>query len=162
MEIRPSQIIRFFNDLAFGDPDPGPNPQFQTQTIVNGDGEEEEQRIGVRSDTLAQYKKAISYYMPYKNVPWCRNRGNPTRSGDINAQLKRIKLMEVRGIGEILYSHHSCSIRRHCMRAPTAHDLLVLESENIADVAKRCRWKDSGVFRKYLAKLNDRPDTIIT
>ena len=55
----------------------------------------------IRSNTLQFWKKALSYYMPNKNMQWNQltNHGNPTRSQALNDLLKRVKKAEVRGQG---------------------------------------------------------------
>ena len=50
-----------------------------------------------RSNSLAFWKKAISFFMPNRLIPWVsgRNKGNPTRSIEINNLIKRVKKKEV-------------------------------------------------------------------
>ncbi len=70
---------------AFGVPDPpsDANPTF------------------ARSNSLAYWKKAMSFFMPDRLVVWVsgRNEGNPTRSIEVNSHIKRIKKKEVRKQG---------------------------------------------------------------
>jgi hypothetical protein len=55
-----------------------------------------------RSSTLEVAKKAISFYMPNRLMPWNSqtNSGNPTRSTQVNDLIKRIKKKEVRKEGK--------------------------------------------------------------
>jgi hypothetical protein len=54
-----------------------------------------------RSNSLAFWKKAISFFMPNRLIAWTsgRNEGNPTRSIDVNNLIKRVKKKEVRKQG---------------------------------------------------------------
>jgi len=83
LEVTPLEIKRWLCDRAFGDPD------------IN----EDSRPINCRSSTLEMCKKAVSFFMPYKNVPWCAGQGNPTRSGIVNDVIKLVKRYEVRGEG---------------------------------------------------------------
>jgi len=49
--------------------------------------------------TLEYMKKAVSYFMPYKRVAWCKGRGNPTRSSAVNDLLHHVKQLEARNEG---------------------------------------------------------------
>ncbi len=70
---------------AFGVPDPpsDANPTF------------------ARSNLLAYWKKAISFFMPDRLVVWVSGRyeGNPTWSIEVNSLVKRIKKKDVRKQG---------------------------------------------------------------
>ena len=54
-----------------------------------------------RSSSLQHWKKAISYFMPNKNMQWneITGFGNPTRSQAVNNMINRVKRLEVRGQG---------------------------------------------------------------
>jgi hypothetical protein len=54
-------------------------------------------RLQPRSNSLAIWKKAISFFMPNCLIPWYsgRNEGNPTRSIETNNLIKRVKKKEV-------------------------------------------------------------------
>jgi hypothetical protein len=54
-----------------------------------------------RSNSLAFWKKAISFLMPNRLIPWYtgRNEGNPTRSIEINNLIMRVKKKEVQKQG---------------------------------------------------------------
>jgi hypothetical protein len=56
--------------------------------------------ISARANSLAMDKKAISYFMPNRDV-WSvtRTEGNPTRSALVNALIKRVKKKEARKQG---------------------------------------------------------------
>ena len=70
----------------FGEPNPGPNSR-----PTEG-----------RSSSLEYYKKAISYYMPNQHIGWDMEaeRGNPTRSLEVQNLIKSIKRLEVRRQGK--------------------------------------------------------------
>ena len=52
-----------------------------------------------RSSALEACKRALSFCMPHRTVPWCNNQGNPTRSAPVNDIIKEVKKFEVRGEG---------------------------------------------------------------
>ena len=83
LELTPLDIKRWMSDIVFGDPDPGPDDR-----PTHG-----------RSASLEQAKKAVSFFMPNKSMPWCDGRGNPTRSAAVNDLIKEVKRFEVRGEG---------------------------------------------------------------
>ena len=88
LEIQPLDIKYFFGMLAYGDPNFKTGPPWNHRPIY------------ARSSSIEQYKKSLSYYMPYRNVPWTNDgRGNPTRSTDVNDLIKEMKKFEVRGEG---------------------------------------------------------------
>jgi len=87
LSIRPNDIKRFMAFCAFGDPDYDVNPPANHRPTK------------CRSSTLEATKRALSFYMPYKLVPWCQNRGNPTRSAMVNDIIKQVKKFEVRAEG---------------------------------------------------------------
>lgn len=83
--LTPQHVLQWMNLKAFGviDPPNDANPTF------------------ARSNSLAFWKKAISFFMPNRLIPWYsgRNEGNPTRSIEINNLIKRVKKKEVRKQG---------------------------------------------------------------
>ena len=84
LEIRPNDIVRWFCLLVYDDPDPN------KEILKPKHG---------RASCIEQYKKAISYYMPYRHTPWVNDQGNPTWSAPVNDLIKEIKKAEVRGEG---------------------------------------------------------------
>ena len=70
LEIRPNDIKRFLCMKAYNDPDPDTS---RGARPVHG-----------RSDSLYYDKKALSYFMPYRNAAWVQGRGNPTKSQAVN------------------------------------------------------------------------------
>lgn len=89
LSIKPNEIARWMRKLAYGTPDPGPDNH----------------PIYMRSDSLENYKKALSFFMPNKGSPWILQpggdgAGNPTRSTDANGVVDQIKLCEVRKQGQ--------------------------------------------------------------
>ena len=87
LAIKPNDIKRFFGHLAYGDPDYNIEPPANHRPTH------------CRSTNLEAYKKAISYYMPHRTVPWCNNMGNPSKSSPVNDIIKEVKKFEVRGEG---------------------------------------------------------------
>ena len=85
LEIRPNDIKRFLCMKAYNDPDPDTS---RGARPVHG-----------RSDSLYYDKKALSYFMPYRNAAWVQGRGNPTKSQAVNDMIKEVKKFEVRGEG---------------------------------------------------------------
>ena len=83
--ITPHEVVRWMNLKTYGNPDPpiDSNPLF------------------ARSNSLAFWKKAISFFVPDRLAVWVsgRNEGNPTRSIDVNNLIKRVKKKEVRKQG---------------------------------------------------------------
>ena len=85
-QITPTELVRWLNMRTFGSTDPEPNA-----TI----------RPLVRANTLAFWKKAISFHMPDRLHPWRTGSsdGNPTRSVEMNDFIKRVKKLEARKQG---------------------------------------------------------------
>lgn len=84
--ITPEELVAFFNKMAFETMTPGID----------------DCPTGARSSTLAYYKKAISKFMPRKNLSWdvIRCEGNPTKSILVNEMIKNVKRFEVRKQGK--------------------------------------------------------------
>ena len=73
-ELTPHDLMRFFNHFTFGTETPADNA-----TPI------------VRHTSIEFMKKALSYFMPNKNMVWnelalC---GNPTKSKELNALIKK-------------------------------------------------------------------------
>jgi len=85
--LRPEEIVQFFGIIAYGNE----HPNLQTDNPTNG-----------RSSTLEYAKKAISYYMPNRNMVWNdrTKEGNPTKSDVLNDFIKVVKKKEVRKEGK--------------------------------------------------------------
>ena len=85
-ELTPEKIIRYLAFLSYGKEDPDIDTEFPTHG---------------RSSSLEFAKKAISSFMPNKNMVWNErsNEGNPTRSADVNDFIKVVKKAEVRKLG---------------------------------------------------------------
>lgn len=75
--LTPKDVVRWMNLKAFGITDP---PADANPTLA-------------RSNSLAYWKKAISFFMPNRLIVWVsgRNEGNPTRSVEVNSLIKRVK-----------------------------------------------------------------------
>jgi hypothetical protein len=86
LSITPRDIVRWMCRDAYGTPDPGPD----------------DHPTGRRSSGLSFAKKAISFFMPHKNMHWNveSEHGNPTKSLVVNDLLKQIKKAEVRKQGK--------------------------------------------------------------
>ena len=87
--LTPENVLHWMNLKAFGavaDPPMDANP-----TLARG-------------NSLAFWKKAISFFMPNRLMVWVsgRNEGNPTRSIEVNNLIKRVKKKEVRKQGAAL------------------------------------------------------------
>jgi hypothetical protein len=88
LEITPTQIECWMKLKVFGTPNPGCDA---------------EPTLG-RSSSLEFYKKALSYYMPDKIHNWSvrDQKGNPTRSEQINALIKKVKNWKYERKGSLL------------------------------------------------------------
>jgi hypothetical protein len=86
-QVTPEELVRWLNLQTFGVPNPGPD--------------DESIRPLVRANTLAFWKKAISFYMPNRLHGWRSGSkdGNPTKSAEVNDFVKRIKKLEARKQG---------------------------------------------------------------
>ena len=82
--VTPSDICRWMKFRAYGTPDPSrdDNPR------------------DCRSGSLLTWKKALSFYMPNKNMQWNElsnpPTGNPTKSREVNELIAWIKKKETR------------------------------------------------------------------
>jgi hypothetical protein len=78
--LAPDDVARWMCQKAYGTPEPDANP---TQA---------------RFSSLHYWKKAISYYMPNRLMPWnaISGQGNPTRSIEVNTLIKKVKKKEVK------------------------------------------------------------------
>ena len=85
-QVTPEEMVRRLNLRTFGGPDPGPDESI---------------RPLVRANTLAFWKKAISFHMPDRLHGWRSgsNDGNPTKSAEVNDFIKRVKKLEARKQG---------------------------------------------------------------
>jgi len=83
--LTPENVLHWMNLKAFGVADP---PMDANPTLARG-------------NSLAFWKKAISFFMPNRLMVWVsgRNEGNPTRSIEVNNLIKRVKKKEVRKQG---------------------------------------------------------------
>jgi hypothetical protein len=94
--ITPNDVLRYMNLKTFGTTEPA------------GDANP----ISARANSLAVDKKAISFFMPNRDV-WSatRNEGNPTKSPQVNGVIKRVKKKEARKQG--VKSHSKRPILGH-------------------------------------------------
>jgi hypothetical protein len=83
--LTPDDVTRWLCEQAYGTTEPAPdaNP------------------TNARSASLMFWKKAISFFMPNKLMPWdaITGHGNPTRSIEVNEFIKKVKTKEVRKQG---------------------------------------------------------------
>jgi hypothetical protein len=84
LAITPTDLARYFNMLAFGTENP------------NAD----DRPTKCRANTLAYVKKCLSSFMP-RRTQWdpVENKGNPTKSDEVNRIIKLVKKFEVRHQG---------------------------------------------------------------
>ena len=84
-QLTPEHVYAYMCTYAFGTANPGAD---DCPTVC-------------RSSTIEVAKKAISYYMPNRLMPWNSQTrsGNPTRSIEVNDLIKLIKKKEVRKEG---------------------------------------------------------------
>ena len=115
--LHPHQILRYFAIIAYGKEEP-----LETDQPTHG-----------RSSSLEFAKKAISYYMPNRNMVWNEQtqQGNPTRSTDLNDFIKNVKKKEVRKQGK------PSSARR------------ALSVNEFRQIIKKCRLPNNGYTHKY-------------
>ena len=85
-QVTPAELVRWFNIRTFGVSDP---PVVGTIRPL------------VRANTLAFWKKAISFFMPDRLHGWRSgtNDGNPTKSAKVNDYIRHIKRLETRKQG---------------------------------------------------------------
>ena len=83
-QIKPPDLMRWLNFRVYGTEHP-----------------EDDAKPNKRHTAIAFWKKAISYYMPNKNMVFneLSNVGNPTKSAVVNDLVKRVKRKEVRKQG---------------------------------------------------------------
>jgi hypothetical protein len=84
--LTPEHIYAYLANKAYGTPNPGVNAR----------------PLAGRCSSLEYGKKAISYFMPNRLMPWNERskEGNPTRSKIVNELIKRVKKQEVRKQGK--------------------------------------------------------------
>lgn len=87
LQIQPNDLCNYYKYVCYGKMNPGVG----------------DKPLNARSNTLYFSKKAISYFMPRKNVTWdsINQLGNPTRSIEVNELINKIKKHEVRKEGAV-------------------------------------------------------------
>ena len=95
-----AEVITWFNFKCFGTT----TPTLETRPLI-------------RSNTLHFWKKALSYYMPNRNMQWNQitGHGNPTRSQGLNDLIKRVKRFEVRGHGAESKARRPMPLTTRCL-----------------------------------------------
>ena len=95
--LTPNDVVCWMNLKTFGieDPPVDANP------------------VHARSSSLEFWKKAISFFMPNRLIPWnsTSREGNPTKSIEVNDLIKRVKKKEVRKQGVAPQSRRSMTER---------------------------------------------------
>ena len=83
-QVTPEDVVRWINHKVFGLENP---PDDATPTH--------------RASSIGYWKKAISKHMVYQMMPWnpVDKHGNPTKSAEVNAIIKKVKKLEVRKVG---------------------------------------------------------------
>ena len=83
--ITPEQIVAYLNKRAYGKTDPT----------------EDERPTKQRDSTLAQAKKAISFFLPCQAMGWdpVKKKGNPTKAPEVNKVIQVVKKHQVRKQG---------------------------------------------------------------
>jgi hypothetical protein len=84
--VTPRELILWLNIRTFGDPDPAPDLVIKPL---------------VRANTVAFWKKAISFHMPNRLDGWQTgsNDGNPTKCAEVNDFVKYLKKLKARKQG---------------------------------------------------------------
>jgi len=85
--IEPTDIQRYLAPQAHNDPCYNINPPVLHRPIF------------CRATNLESIKKALSFCMPHRTVPWCDSQGNSTKSAKVNSIIKEVHKFEVRGEG---------------------------------------------------------------
>ncbi|KAI2508146.1 hypothetical protein MHU86_6319 [Fragilaria crotonensis] len=82
-QVTPEELLRWLNMRTFGVPDPAPDTMIQPL---------------VRANTIAFWKKAISFHMPDRLHGWRTgsNDGNPTKCAEVNDFVKYVKKLEAK------------------------------------------------------------------
>ena len=125
--LTPTNILQWMNTKTFGVADP---PTDANPTLARG-------------NSLAYWKKAVSFFMPNRLIPWVsgRNEGNPTRSIEVNNLIRRVKRKEVRKQG----------VTSKCRRAMTEDEFRKMQ--NILHEHRDGR--NSGIWRYGLYALTN-------
>jgi hypothetical protein len=134
LDVTPDHVSRWFNKLAYDTPTPGPT-DYPTHC---------------RSSKLQQAKKAISWNMPNKHMPWDvrSNSGNPTRSIPVNDVIKLVMKAEVRKQGR-----PSCA-KRDMKRNEYHKTMRILEAET-GDYDKQSKYPTMLKFQFHIIGRTD-------
>jgi len=86
LALRPDDIYKWMAYKVYHNEEPGPD----------------DRPLFGRASSLAYYKKAISFFMPNRNMAWnaATNQGNPCRSTQVNDLIRAVKKKQVRGLGK--------------------------------------------------------------
>jgi len=86
LELKPEDIAGWLTKKAYGTDNPD---------IDNGD-----RPIHCYASTLECSKRAVSYFMPNKDLAWCDGQGDPTKSSLTSKLINDVKRFEARGEGK--------------------------------------------------------------
>lgn len=153
-EVTAQEVLDWFNFRAFG-----------TSTPCDTD-----RPTLVRTSTLLYWKKALSSYMPNRNMPWneLRNEGNPTRAHIINDMIRRVRRFETRAQGaapqarralqqaEFRATVNQCRQSNNPIVKYGIVALLVFQFHMIGRVDDCCKW-----LRTSLAAHEQHTDTAL-
>jgi hypothetical protein len=129
--IQPEELVRWMKRQVYGNPDAG-----QNDNPTHG-----------RSSTLEYMKKAVSFFMPNRLMPWnvMANPpvGNPTKSIDVNNLIKLVKKKEVRKQGKPSQARHAFEEREY------EHIIKTLEANEDVEI----RLFSSAIMRFQLSMI---------
>jgi len=84
LELKPNVVKRWMAKKAYGKEEYDPKRDVPK---------------GARASSLEMMKKAVSYFMPNKTVPWVNGAGNPTRHSSVHKVIADVKKAEARHQG---------------------------------------------------------------
>ncbi len=118
-----------------------------------------------RSTTIKYHKKAISLYMPQRNMVWdeVQKEGNPSNSQAINNPIKQIERHEVRGMGVASAACHLIKWDEYFMLLLAVH-LVFFPAEEI-NLHDTCGHDASVAFywlnrQYYVSGYNDHSEKL--
>lgn len=98
--------------------------------------------VNCRADSMAMCKKALSFFMVHRTVPWCNGQGNPTKSAPVNDPIKEVQKFEVRGEG-------AASDAKPPLKQPEFRKALELFKQH-TDFCHRCKCPMMALWQFHL------------